>query len=89
MPVTVTVLPPACGPVVRVDPGDRRRGVVGVLSLALVAEVPLGVVTVTSTVPVPAGDDDREGGAQLVTLIELPAVGAEVDGGGPGRSWCH
>ena len=55
VPVTVTVLVPP-GPVVRADRGDRRCRVVGVLvARALTAEVPLAVVTVTSTVPVPAG----------------------------------
>ena len=56
VPVTVTEVPPAAGPVGRVDRGDRRRTVVGVTGhWRLVAEVPLGVVTVTSTAPVPAG----------------------------------
>ena len=34
---------------------------------ALIAEVPLGVVTVTSTVPVPAGAIDGEAGGELIT----------------------
>ena len=50
-------------------------------SAAPVAEVPAGVVTVTSTVPEPAGE-------VAVMLVELDhceaggGVGAEVDGGG-------
>ena len=41
----------------RADRGDgRTRCVVGELVTAVPAEVPLGVVTVTLTVPVPAGE---------------------------------
>ena len=61
------------GPVVRGDRGDRRRRVVGVLvTRRLTAEVPLGVVTVTSTVPVPAG-------AVTVRLVAVTPV-IEVPG---------
>ena len=51
---------------------------------ALTAEVPLGVVTVTSTVPVPAGAVT----VRLVAVTEVDPgaqVGAEVDGGGAGE----
>ena len=66
VPVTVTVLPPAWGPLFGLTAGDRRRGVVGVTcQLALVAEVPSAVVTVTSTVPVPDG-------ATTVRLVPVP-----------------
>ena len=53
---------------------------------ALIAEVPLGVVTVTSTVPVPDGATTVRVVAELITLIEVPAFGAEVDGGGTGEA---
>ena len=43
------------------------------LSLAPVAEVPLAVVTVTSTVPVPDGELTVRV-VELVTLTEVPAV---------------
>ena len=73
VPVSVTGVGPGLGPVVRADGGDRRRGVVGVLVTRRVdAEVPLGVVTVTSTVPVPDG-------ALTVRLVEL-STSMEVPG---------
>ena len=50
------------------------------LSLAPVAEVPPEVVTVTSTVPVPDGELTVRV-VELVTLTEVPAVGAEDDHG--------
>ena len=52
---------------------------------ALMAEVPLGVVTVTSTVPVPDGTVTVR--LEAVTEeIPVPAAGAEVDGGGTGKA---
>ena len=51
----------------------------------LTAEVPLGVVTVTSTVPVPAGEVTVR--LVAVTLERSGARGgAEVDGRGPGET---
>ncbi len=55
VPVMVTEVPPGVGPEPGLTARDRRRGLVGELVGALVALVPTGVVTVTSTVPVPAG----------------------------------
>jgi hypothetical protein len=57
VPVIVTGVPPTSGP----EPGETEVTVGGALywnwSLREVAEVPLGVVTVTSTEPgLPAGD---------------------------------
>ena len=57
VPLTVTEVPPAAGPLEGLTPLTVGGGVVGELVIgALMAEVPLGVVTVTSTVPVPAGE---------------------------------
>ena len=49
------------------------------------AEVPPGVVTVTSTVPVPAGEVARDLVVELMTVTLVAAVVAEVDGGGAGE----
>ena len=46
------------------------------------------MVTVTSTVPVPAGESTVRV-VELVTLTEVPGLEPEVDGGGAGRSRCH
>ena len=60
-------------------------GRVGELSAAQVALVPAGVVTVTSTVPVPAGDVGRDrGGADHGDVGG--GGGAEVHGGGAGEA---
>ena len=48
------------------------------------AEVPLGVVTVTSTVPVPAGAVTVRLVA-VTPVIPVPGFGAEVDGRGTGQ----
>ena len=61
VPVMVTEVPPAAGPksglmAVTVGASKAKR------SAGLVAEVPLPLVTVTSTEPVPAGRDSRDGG---------------------------
>src|SRR5208283_4001145 len=56
VPVTVTVVPPATGPAAGVTPVTVGTGSYVNWSDAEVALVPPGVVTVTSTVPVPAGD---------------------------------
>ena len=55
---------------------------------ALIAEVPLGVVTVTSTVPVPAGEVTVRLVA-VTPLIEVP--GWQFRSGRPWRrsSWCR
>src|SRR5206468_9322272 len=63
VPLIVTEVPPAAGPtlgstLVTVGPYVKR-------SASLIGLVPLGLVTVTSTVPVPAGE---------VAVIELPEV---------------
>ena len=65
VPVMVTEVPPACGPEVglmAVTVGCRC--VVGELVAAVAVEVPFGVVTVTLTVPVPAGDDGGDRGGR-------------------------
>ena len=51
---------------------------------ALIAEVPLGVVTVTFTVPVPAGEVTVRLVA-VTPLIAVPGWRAEVDGRGAGQ----
>jgi hypothetical protein len=56
VPVTVTVVPPASGPVAGVTPVTVGTGSYVYWSAAEVALVPPGVVTVISTVPVPAGE---------------------------------
>ena len=55
VPLTVTVVPAGRGPVVRADPGDRRRRVVGVGAGQRRGRPPRRWSTVTETVPVPAG----------------------------------
>ena len=56
VPLIVTGVAAGRWPVGRADRGDRRRRVIGeVVARRIVAEVPLAVVTVTSTVPVPDG----------------------------------
>ena len=71
------------GTVVRADAGDCRRTVIGVLvSGELTAEVPLGVVTVTSTVPVPEGTVTVRL-AEVTLVTPVPSGGAEVHGGAP------
>jgi hypothetical protein len=57
VPVIVTVVPPAGGPLVGLIPVTvgATAAVYVNWSAAEVAEVPAGVVTVTSTTPVPAG----------------------------------
>ena len=75
VPVTVTVLPPAWGPLFGLTSVTvGAPGVVGELVIgALIAEVPLGVVTVTSTVPVPAGEVTVRLVA-VTPLIEVPGL---------------
>ena len=85
VPLTVTVLPPAWGPLfgltaVTVGAGCRCTG-------QLARRAPRcrwAVVTVTSTVPVPAGTVTVRLVA-VTALIPVPGGGAEVDGGGPGE----
>jgi hypothetical protein len=55
-PVTVTAVPPASGPEVGLTPVTTGRATYEKRSALLVGLVPAGVVTVTSTVPEPAGE---------------------------------
>jgi hypothetical protein len=55
VPVTVTVVVPALGPDVGLTPVTLGAGMYVYWSAAPVALVPPGVVTVTSTTPLPAG----------------------------------
>ena len=75
---------PGLGPVVRVDGGDRRRRVVGELVTRRVdrrGAVGGGHRDVDRAGP--RRGDDREGGAQLITLIEVPGLRPEVDAVAP------
>ncbi len=56
VPVMVTTVPPAVGPAGRSDAGHRGRPTKVNWSAGEVALVPPAVVTVTSTVPAPAGE---------------------------------
>jgi hypothetical protein len=56
VPVTVTVVPPATGPAAGEIPVTVGTGAYVNWSAAEVGLVPPGVVTVISTVPVPAGE---------------------------------
>ena len=56
VPVTVTVVPPANGPLAGEMPVTIGTGIYVNWSAGDVVLVPPGVVTVISTVPVPAGD---------------------------------
>src|SRR5437588_1116299 len=58
-PLTVTAVPPVAGPLLGLTPVTEGAAGVAVyekVSADVLALVPAGVVTVTSTVPVPAGD---------------------------------
>ena len=85
VPLTVTVLPPAAGPLFGLTPVTVGAGLkVNESAGELAAEVPLGVVTVTSTVPVPAGEVTVRLAA--VTLVRpVPRVEPKCDGRGPGE----
>ena len=61
--MTVTVVPPATGPALGLTAVTVGAGMKVKSSALEVAEVPPAVVTVTSTVPVPAGE---------VTVMEPP-----------------
>ena len=77
------MLPPAWGPLVGLTPVTVGGGVVGVTChWRVVAEVPLGVVTVTSTVPVPDGAMTVRV-VEVVTLTEVPAVDPKSTGSRP------
>ena len=56
VPVIVTEVPPACGPLFGLTPVTVGGGLYVNWSALEVAVVPAGVVTVMSTVPVPAGE---------------------------------
>ena len=74
VPLTVTEFPPAGAPLFGLTPVTVGGGLYVNWSLgALIAEVPLGVVTVTSTVPVPAGEVTVRLVA-VTPLIEVPAL---------------
>jgi hypothetical protein len=76
VPVMVTEVPPATGPLAgpTLVTAGRGNGTYVNVSAGLVALVPPGVVTVTSTVPVPAGEmaviDVAEFTVKLPALIE-------------------
>ena len=73
VPLTVTALVPPAGPLVGLTAVTVGGGVIGVVvARRSVAEVPLAVVTVTFTVPVPDGAVDRERAPPPATLTEVP-----------------
>ena len=78
----------ACG---RVHVGHGRRAVVGELVTAPVADVPVGLVTVTSTCPAAWAGEMIVSWVSEMTLRPVPAV-AELDAGGgqePGPGHGH
>jgi hypothetical protein len=79
VPVIVTAVPPATGPLageIRVTVG---AGIYVNVSPATIALVPLGVVTLTSTVPVPAGDVAVRLVAELYVTLAATVPNATVD----------
>ena len=88
VPETVTVLVPPAGPLVGLTEVTVGAGVIGVVvARASSAEVPLAVVTVTFTVPVPDGAMTVSESPPPATLMEVPGFeGAEVDGCGAGEA---
>ncbi len=87
VPVMVTVVPPAVGPAVGLTAVTVGRGDVGELvGGRRVAQVPPGVVTVTSTVPpVPAGEVAVIWVSESTVKL-VAGRRAEVDGGGAGEA---
>ena len=86
VPLTVTVLVPAGGPLFGLTEVTVGGRVIGVVVARVVAEVPLAVVTVTFTVPVPDGDATVSESPPPATLTEVPGFEPEVDGCGAGEA---